>query len=555
MAMDGVNIGGTPFNVLMQQAVKMKTARHAVDRRRFDSLPRFAQNSMFGPERLEVQKTGGFEARLGQATTLKEEGNKIIKASGRDPGALLDCAMKYENALTMFRYIENTNPEWKRSCIDDNDMVHHDFITGENEEEGTAEERALAVKLCLSCYLNLAYVYTKMGEWNNAIEAADYALELEPRSAKAYYRRAVARHTPVSAGATEMEQAMEDLSRALELAPDDGGIKRAHTNLKREIRRQRKTDKTTFGNLFDRGELYVDEDIDISERAAREGGAPGEPEKERPWEEQLAEAEAILKHLEENEEYEKAKEVERVIAEAKERREKGIKAGKPKAIDFRNPTPEMIADAKSKGIDLTDPRVVDMLVEMQEEKEAEARGEAPPKKKASRGHGDEKDEKDADDGDTLTPAEVLEALEHIDDDKVRDMLLERGIGNGTINTHNKFKLAEQIAAEMAETKYRRKSKRSTKESWTKLGFWQRTMLIAVVVLVFRLWHMGLLWEGLGLLADAAGWEDGARWFHDSYSMARGGREQAPGAMSDQRTALEDFDAEDDYDIAKDITEL
>jgi len=33
-------VNGTPFNVLMQQAVKMKTAQTAPDRNKFDSWPR-----------------------------------------------------------------------------------------------------------------------------------------------------------------------------------------------------------------------------------------------------------------------------------------------------------------------------------------------------------------------------------------------------------------------------------------------------------------------------------------------------------------------------------
>ncbi len=35
--------------------------------------------------------------------------------------------------------------------------------------------------------------------------------------------------------------------------------------------------------------------------------------------------------------------------------------------DWRNPTPEAVEEAKSKGIDLTDPEVIDMLEEYEEE--------------------------------------------------------------------------------------------------------------------------------------------------------------------------------------------
>jgi hypothetical protein len=53
-------------------------------------------------------------------------------------------------------------------------------------------------------------------------------------------------------------------------------------------------------------------------------------------------------------------------------KEKAQKWGGKEEPDFRNPTPEMIKDAKERGIDLTDPRVVDMLTNMKEEKKRKA---------------------------------------------------------------------------------------------------------------------------------------------------------------------------------------
>jgi hypothetical protein len=39
------------------------------------------------------------------------------------------------------------------------------------------------------------------------------------------------------------------------------------------------------------------------------------------------------------------------------------------ATDWRNATPEMVADAAQHGIDLTDPAVIDMMLEMERERD------------------------------------------------------------------------------------------------------------------------------------------------------------------------------------------
>ena len=45
--MGEAKLDGTPFNVLMQQAVKLKTHVHKIDRVRFDAWPKFYQNTAF----------------------------------------------------------------------------------------------------------------------------------------------------------------------------------------------------------------------------------------------------------------------------------------------------------------------------------------------------------------------------------------------------------------------------------------------------------------------------------------------------------------------------
>ncbi len=45
-SLENISIDGTPFNVLMQQAMAMKTEQLAVDRRKYDSWPTWLRNSL-----------------------------------------------------------------------------------------------------------------------------------------------------------------------------------------------------------------------------------------------------------------------------------------------------------------------------------------------------------------------------------------------------------------------------------------------------------------------------------------------------------------------------
>jgi hypothetical protein len=49
-----MNIDGVPFGEIMNQAVKLKTHQAKPDRWRWDSWPKFKQNTMFTKEDVEV---------------------------------------------------------------------------------------------------------------------------------------------------------------------------------------------------------------------------------------------------------------------------------------------------------------------------------------------------------------------------------------------------------------------------------------------------------------------------------------------------------------------
>jgi len=106
--LDDLEIDGTPFSILMSQAVKLKNAQDAPTRSRYDSYPSFYQNSLFSLDEAVASRNKPFVQRMIDAMKWKKEGNKAI-----DDGDFKSAIIKYEIALSVFKYLENHNPNWK----------------------------------------------------------------------------------------------------------------------------------------------------------------------------------------------------------------------------------------------------------------------------------------------------------------------------------------------------------------------------------------------------------------------------------------------------------
>ena len=103
-------VDGTPFSVLLDQAVKIKKAQCASLRTKFDSYPKFYQNSIFPLEEVIQARddTISFDERLNAAKNIKNQGNIAFQQS-HFPEAI----SQYEKTLSVFKYLENHNPNWK----------------------------------------------------------------------------------------------------------------------------------------------------------------------------------------------------------------------------------------------------------------------------------------------------------------------------------------------------------------------------------------------------------------------------------------------------------
>ncbi len=142
----------------------------------------------------------------------KEEGTELFKGTNWRP-----AAARYHKALTHAAKFFDLKPD--------------------------DEQEVKAIKLSL--YLNLAMCYIKMEQWERVTENCKHALDLEPKSAKALFRRSQA-----SEARKDYTSALEDLKQAKEYAPDDAGILKAEVRINKLIAKEKAKEKKMYGNIF-----------------------------------------------------------------------------------------------------------------------------------------------------------------------------------------------------------------------------------------------------------------------------------------------------------------
>jgi len=146
------------------------------------------------------------EERREEAGKFKQAGNDAFKAQKFD-----EAKKQYESGV---EYLQDDNSKEGR------DLLH-------------------------VLHLNLAAVCTKTADFKQAITHATKALDINMHSAKAYFRRAQAQ-----AGFGEFEEAENDLKLALEIEPNDNGIKTELQNVRAKNKANKAKAKKAFANMF-----------------------------------------------------------------------------------------------------------------------------------------------------------------------------------------------------------------------------------------------------------------------------------------------------------------
>ena len=190
--------------------------------------------------------------RLEGAAKIKEQGNDFFKR--QKFSSAVEC---YEAAVGVFRYAKQLDPDWKKKGIKDESIELRD-------ERGSPEIDAF----CVSLYNNLAASYlaratagkpepggTIDGDYKLCCQASTFGIEIE-KTGKALYRRARALSEPMTATDEHIDMAINDLASALELEPDDKGVRTMLNKLKKGRAAARAKDKSALSGMFSKSELY-----------------------------------------------------------------------------------------------------------------------------------------------------------------------------------------------------------------------------------------------------------------------------------------------------------
>ncbi|XP_030048087.1 peptidyl-prolyl cis-trans isomerase D-like [Microcaecilia unicolor] len=147
------------------------------------------------------------------AEDVKNIGNNFFKSQNWEM-----ATKKYNKAL---RYVESSK-----------DVTGDDNISKLNP-------------IALSCNLNIAACKLKQSDWRAAIESCTEALELDPSNTKALYRRAQGWQ-----GLKDYDQALEDLKKAHEIAPEDKAVGTEILRVKHKMKEQKAKEKAVYAKMF-----------------------------------------------------------------------------------------------------------------------------------------------------------------------------------------------------------------------------------------------------------------------------------------------------------------
>lgn len=159
-------------------------------------------------QRWEMSK----EEQQGEANRLKDEGTGLFKEK-----RFKEALEKYEEAQEFIEHDEAVEPLW------------------------------------VTCKLNAAQAAINMQDFPLAMTLSTAALKKDPTNVKALYRRGLSRnHLGL------VDEALDDLNKALELDPDNKPVKVEIASAKKHIADALKKQKAAYGNMFSKISMYED---------------------------------------------------------------------------------------------------------------------------------------------------------------------------------------------------------------------------------------------------------------------------------------------------------
>ena len=583
---------------IIHEAAKIRSASDAQLRKRFDSWAVVLQNTLSAdsgvaelrkaPLRMRVEASDELRAQgngcfgEGQydealrlyiraagmlrwvetsATDLRKQGIKDSELTVRSAVPLLDAAPP--PARTLEEAVRTAGALYGEDSS--GAAVVLEEAVGDKPEPSAALSAAARSAL-VGAYNNASGALKMLSRFGDARAAACESLRADPANGKAMLRRAEASRSDPSSGAEALRMSVRDLRVSAAADPDSAASRRALRDAVSELKASSSAERGAFSGMFDRGEVVTEGEAERARamaseakaasasavRDAREqerGGneargrqaaqALGEgmsrlsPEEERSLGEMIAAVEQLQKMGRTEEADALMQSAAALVSKAH-----GADGVRVPPVEWRNPTPEQVADAAKYGIDLTDPDVVEELEEMERRRAEEDGGKvpAPGGSTAAAGPADGvramagRKRGEVAGGETAEPEEELSEEERL----LRDvMAMPASELRGLLREH--AGLSEEDAAAMKLRELRERAGELLKAASAEQkgpaggasGFprWARLLIVVLLVglLLWRLHTTGLLEK----LAAAVGLSYGA----GHGGMAEAGRTAAAAAAA------------------------
>ncbi|XP_062406049.1 peptidyl-prolyl cis-trans isomerase D [Sardina pilchardus] len=116
-------------------------------------------------------------------------------------------------------------------------------VCGEAMEDESVQKKLKPT--ALSCMLNTAACQLKLQLWQDAIDNCNEVVEMDETNTKALFRRAQAWQ-----GMKEFNNAMTDLKKAQEIAPNDKAIANEMQRVKQRVKEEKDKEKKMFAKMF-----------------------------------------------------------------------------------------------------------------------------------------------------------------------------------------------------------------------------------------------------------------------------------------------------------------
>ena len=156
-------------------------------RKLLEKLPTCLKHTLFHPEDLKKLRAKPFSGLFFNFDKFKEEANKYYAE-----GDFFEALEYYEQILTVFKWLEFTDEERNKDFFKAINMepILDEHIKVCEKDLGEDDcEIEMRTNLVVTLLMSVGYCYLRLHFYAEALKCFDYALELAPIAADAYFRR------------------------------------------------------------------------------------------------------------------------------------------------------------------------------------------------------------------------------------------------------------------------------------------------------------------------------------------------------------------------------